>query len=68
MKQRTWINLLLMSTAMAASAETSYVATDGQAENDGSRAKPWPSVEHALSKLGGGHTIIVRQHKRSGGL
>ncbi len=60
MNQRTWIILFLMNAAMAASAATGYVATDGKAENDGSRAKPWPSVEHALSQLGGGHTVIVR--------
>ena len=48
MDQGTWVCLLLMSTAMAVSAATGYVATDGKAENDGSRAKPWPSVEHAL--------------------
>jgi len=60
MKRSIWISLLLVSTVMAAAAATGYVATAGKAENDGSREKPWPSVEHALSRLGGGHTIIVK--------
>jgi parallel beta-helix repeat protein len=45
---------------MVVHAGTYYVATDGKPENDGSRDKPWPSVEHSLSKVGGGHTIVVR--------
>ena len=41
--------------------ETSfYVALEGRPENDGSSAKPWPSVEHALSQVGAGNTIIVK--------
>jgi parallel beta-helix repeat protein len=55
-----WTSLLVLASAIAASAATCYVSTDGKAENDGSREKPWPSVEHALSKLGGGHTVILR--------
>jgi hypothetical protein len=60
MRRHIGNSLFLLATAVAASAATGYVATDGKPENDGSRAKPWPSVEHALSRLGGGHTIIVR--------
>ena len=57
---RCFLNVfLVLATTIAAAAATGYVATDGKAENDGSRAKPWPSVEHALSRLGGGHTILV---------
>ena len=52
--------LLLVALAAAARAETYYVATDGKAENDGSREKPWPSVEFALQKVGGGNTIVLR--------
>ena len=36
-----------------------YVAVDGRPENDGSSAKPWPSVEYALAKVGAGNTVIV---------
>lgn len=60
MNRYVWNSLLVMATAIAAPAATCYVATDGKAENDGSQAKPWPSVEHALAKMGGGHTIIVK--------
>ena len=52
--------LLIMILTTWANAETFYVAADGKAENDGSYEKPWTSVEYALSKLGGGHTIIVK--------
>jgi len=52
--------LLTILLTASASAETCYVATDGSEDNDGSKEKPWPSVEYALSKVGGGHTIIVR--------
>jgi hypothetical protein len=47
---------------MAAStyAGTYYVATDGKPGNDGSRDHPWPSVEFALNKVGGGNTIVLR--------
>ena len=57
MRHLFWLTLLLAATAYA---DTYYVATDGKKENDGSRDEPWPSVEFALSKVGGGHTIVVR--------
>ncbi len=44
----------------AEEARTFYIAVDGSADNDGSRQHPWPSVEHALWKAGGGSTILVR--------
>ena len=47
-------------TAISADAGTYYVATDGKPENDGSAARPWPSVEFALSRAGGGHTILLK--------
>jgi hypothetical protein len=50
----------MMTMVSAAPAETYYVATDGQPENDGTLERPWPSVEHALAQVGGGHTIVVR--------
>jgi len=37
-----------------------YVSPTGQTSNDGSREAPWPTVEHALDRVGGGHVIIVR--------
>jgi parallel beta-helix repeat protein len=52
--------VLFALTAMAADAGTYYVATDGKPENDGSSARPWPSVGYALSKAGSGHTILVK--------
>ena len=57
---RTIFAVVIAAITIAANAGTYYVATDGKPENDGSRAKPWPSVEHALSRVGGGHTIIVK--------
>ncbi len=54
------LGLLLAALTAAAHAETYYVATDGKPENDGSRDKPWPAVDFALKKVGGGHTIVVR--------
>jgi pectate disaccharide-lyase len=54
------ITLLLAATALVAPAATCFVATDGKPENDGNREKPWPSVEYALSKVGAGHTIVVK--------
>ncbi|MDP2899089.1 MAG: right-handed parallel beta-helix repeat-containing protein [bacterium] len=60
MFSRISCTVLLVLIAMAAGAGTYYVATDGKPENDGSSAKPWPSVEYALSRVGGGHTILVK--------
>ena len=57
---RAGLTILLALTAIAAEAGTYYVATDGKPENDGSAGKPWPSVEYALSKVGGGHTIVLK--------
>jgi hypothetical protein len=56
------VPLCIASTALAwsLSADTYYVSTEGNTENDGSRKRPWPTVEHALSRVGGGKTIIVR--------
>ena len=51
---------LLALLVPAAGAGTCYVATDGKPENDGSREKPWPSVEFALGKAGSGCRIVVR--------
>jgi parallel beta-helix repeat protein len=52
--------LFMVVLVSSASAEEYYVATDGKAENDGSNENPWLSVEYALSKVGGGNTIIVK--------
>ena len=60
MMRYVWCNLIVMLTATAAPAASYFVAVDGQAGNDGSHAKPWPTVEFALSKVGTGNTIIVR--------
>ena len=57
-----WIcmSLFMVMLVSSANAENYYIAADGQANNDGSPDRPWPSVEYALSKVGGGHTIIVK--------
>jgi len=56
-----WAFLILVALAGTTAAESSYyVAMDGRPENDGTMSRPWPSVEYALSQVGGGHTIIVR--------
>jgi hypothetical protein len=51
--------LLIVVLVSSISAEEYYIAADGKAENDGSNDNPWQSVEYALSKVGGGNTIIV---------
>ena len=60
MNRYVWLSLLVMTMGTAARADTYYVGPDGKPENDGASAKPWPSVEYALSKVGGEHTIIVK--------
>ncbi len=52
--------LLLPMAATACCGATYYVAPDGTEDGDGSAAGPWPSVEYALSRVGGGNTIILR--------
>ncbi len=55
--------LLAVSLAIAVTsvkAGTYYVATDGQTSGDGSSSNPWPTVSHALWKVGGGHTILLK--------
>jgi len=37
-----------------------YVAPDGPADGDGSRARPFPSAKAALDRVGGGKTLIFR--------
>ena len=59
------ISLLFILAAVpcivtAASGGSFYVAVDGRPDNDGSAARPWPSIEHALSRVGAGNTIIVK--------
>ena len=39
---------------------TYYVSPDGTAENDGSSGRPWPSVEFALARVGGGQVIVLK--------
>ncbi len=36
-----------------------YVSPSAPRAGDGSAARPWPSVRHALEKVGGGNTIIL---------
>jgi len=57
---RCWMLVGLMLVAGVGSADTCYIAADGKPDGDGSKERPWPSVEYALRKVGGGHTIVVR--------
>ena len=57
--------LFAMATDVS-QAGTYYVATDGTAANDGSAERPWPTVNYALEKVGGGNTIIVKPGVYSG--
>lgn len=50
----------VLTSLSVAMAGTFYVATDGKPDGDGSKDKPFSSVETALAKVGGGHTIIVK--------
>jgi hypothetical protein len=62
-EERVGLRAFLILVALAATTAygaSFYVAIDGRPENDGSLAKPWPSVEYALSQVGGKHTIIVK--------
>jgi parallel beta-helix repeat protein len=55
------LGIIWVAMAVAAvHASPCYVAMDGKPEGDGSRERPWPSVEHALSQVGGGQTILVK--------
>jgi hypothetical protein len=63
------LSIAVMLFAMAAGvsqAGTYYVATDGSAANEGSAEHPWPTVNYALEKVGGGNTIIVKPGVYSG--
>ena len=52
---------LLTAAALSPSiAGTFYVSSETAADGDGSKDKPFPSVEAALAKTGGGHTLVVR--------
>ena len=52
---------LLTAAALSPSiAGTFYVSSEAAADGDGSKDKPFPSVEAALAKTGGGHTLVVR--------
>jgi hypothetical protein len=52
--------LLLAAPVSAVEDRSYYVAADGAPANDGSKEHPWPSIEYALERVGGGHTIVVR--------
>lgn len=51
------LGLLVAGVACAA---TVYVSPDGRPEGDGSAERPWPSVQFALEKVGGGQTVIMK--------
>jgi hypothetical protein len=37
-----------------------YVATDGSESGDGSELNSWPTIRHALGRISGGDTILVK--------
>jgi hypothetical protein len=49
---------LVMATPVAA-ATTYYVATTGDDGNPGSSGSPWLTIQHAISQVGAGDTIMV---------
>jgi len=56
-----WIGIVSLTLVVGAVHATPYyVATDGEPQGDGSRERPWPTVEYALSQVGGGRTILVK--------
>ena len=54
------LSLAALAGTGASTAGTYYVATDGKRENDGSEAKPCPSMAYAFSEIGGGRAIVVK--------
>lgn len=46
--------------ALPAEPGTYYVAPTGSPDNDGSVLSPWPSVQFALERVGGGNTIVLK--------
>jgi hypothetical protein len=71
MNAKVWMRLDLVGVLLAAMAGVSqagtyYVSTEGSADNDGSYAKPWPSVAVALEKVGGGSTVVLKRGEYRG--
>jgi len=59
MKRLVLILLLTAVSPLVARSETYYIAPDGKENDAGSKEQPWPSVRFALSKIGGGHTLLL---------
>jgi len=59
MKHCPRLIILLMSMAVAVSAETYYVATNGNDENPGSETKPFRTVQKAADTARAGDVILV---------
>lgn len=51
---------IILLSAGICFANTYWVAPSGKATNDGSENAPWPDVNTALLKAGGGHLILVK--------
>ena len=58
MNRAALVMLSIVMWASAASAETYFISPAGKPANDGSRPKPWPSLDVALAKAGAGNTYI----------
>src|SRR5438128_725411 len=59
---------LISAFSLAAPAATFYVAVNGSTNGDGSFARTWPSVEAAVSRCGGGNTIVLMPGVYYGGI
>lgn len=53
------IYCLLLVLPSVSMAETYYIAPNGQDKGNGTRKAPWPSVDYALGKVGGGNIIVL---------
>lgn len=57
---RAGVSCLIAAITMTMHIGTCSVAADGNLENDGSAAKPWPSSQYAPSRVGGGHAFALK--------
>jgi hypothetical protein len=46
-------------SAAASTGGTYYVSPSGSTSNNGTQSSPWPSVNYALSQVGGGNTVVL---------
>ncbi len=51
---------LCVALGASAGAATYYVATDGADANPGTSAQPWATFAHAVDRMSGGDTLLIR--------